>query len=173
MARVQRELCSLPERKQTARQGRLTVDADQRLGADQIARRPEQGMAPLHRPHLDSVDAVNSAVENRRIDVLDASSVCAESLCPDDQRQCDGVDAENQRPFLGDDVEQALNAIGVDCGDQRFVDRGDRALMAAGEGDEILVRLFNDAEPLAQMRHRPFFEGDHGRHTSPGYASSG
>jgi hypothetical protein len=36
--------------------------------------------------------------------------------------------------------------------------------MAAGEGNEVLVGFLDHAEPLAQMRHRPFLEGDHRRH---------
>ena len=36
--------------------------------------------------------------------------------------------------------------------------------MAAGEGDQVLVGLLDRAEPLAQVRHRPLFEGDHRRH---------
>ena len=36
--------------------------------------------------------------------------------------------------------------------------------MTAGECDEVLVGLFRGAEPLAQMRDRPLFEGDHRRH---------
>lgn len=36
--------------------------------------------------------------------------------------------------------------------------------MAASEGDEVLVGLFGGAEPLAQMRYRAFFEGDHRGH---------
>ena len=31
----------------------------------------------------------------------------------DDQRQRDRIDAENQRPFLGDDVEQPVDPVGV------------------------------------------------------------
>ena len=37
--------------------------------------------------------------------------------------------------------------------------------MAARESDQVLVRFFNGAEPLAEMRHRPFLEGDHRRHS--------
>ena len=36
--------------------------------------------------------------------------------------------------------------------------------MTAGECDEVLVGLFCGAKPLAQMRDRPLFEGDHRRH---------
>jgi hypothetical protein len=37
--------------------------------------------------------------------------------------------------------------------------------MTAREGDEVLIRLLDRAKPLTQMRHRPFFEGDHRRHS--------
>ena len=45
--------------------------------------------------------------EDLRLDHLHAVAVGAEALVADDQRQRDRVDAEDQRPFLGDDVEQA------------------------------------------------------------------
>jgi hypothetical protein len=40
--------------------------------------------------------------------------------------------------------------------------------MTAREGDEVLIRLLDRAEPLSQMRHRPLFEGDHRRHYGGG-----
>ena len=39
--------------------------------------------------------------------------------------------------------------------------------MAARKGDQVLVRLLDGAKPLAQMRHRALFEGDHRRHIAP------
>ena len=38
--------------------------------------------------------------------------------------------------------------------------------MTASEGAQVLVRLLGRAEPLAQMRDRAFFEGDHRRHVA-------
>ena len=91
---------------------------------------------------------VDGSAQDHRIDHLHAAAVGAEALVADDQRQRDGVDAEDQRPFLGDDVEQAVDAVGLDRGEHRLVDRSDRARMAAGESDQVLVGLLGRAEPL-------------------------
>ncbi len=112
-------------------------------------------------------------LEQLRLDRLDAVAVGAKALVADDQRQRHRVDAEDQRPFLGDDVEQGVDAVGLDRGDHRAVDRGHRARMAAGEGDQVLVGFLDRAEPLAQVRDRPLFELDHRRHRERGYAASG
>ena len=106
MAGVEAELGTLAKREQAARQRRLAIDADQRFGADQIAGRAEQGMAALDRAHVHSVDLADGAAQDHRINHLDAAAVGAEALFADDQRQRHGIDAEDQRPFLGDDVEQ-------------------------------------------------------------------
>jgi hypothetical protein len=45
--------------------------------------------------------------------------------------------------------------------------------MTAGKGDQILIGLLRFAEPLAQVRHRALFEGDHRRHCGRGYARTG
>src|SRR3546814_10980684 len=44
------------------------------------------------------------------------------------------------------------------------MDRGDRARMAAREGDEVLVGLFRRRDPRLQVRHRPILEVDHRTH---------
>ncbi len=103
-------------------------------------------------------------MQDLRLDQLHAVAVGAEALVADDQRQSDRVDAEDQRPFLGDDVEQSLDAVGLERGEHRGVDRRDRARMAAREGDQILIGFLGRAEPLAQMRDRPLFELDHPSH---------
>ena len=105
-----------------------------------------------------------AAAKDLRVDDLDSGAVGAKAAVADDQRQGHRVDAEDQRPFLGDDVQQPVDAVGFDRGEHGVVDRSHRARMAAREGDEVLVGLFHGAEPLAQMRHRPLFEGDHRRH---------
>ena len=97
-------------------------------------------------------------VDDLRFDQVHAIGVGAKSLVADDQRQRDRVDPQDQRPFLGDDVEQGLEAVGLDRGKHRRVDRRDRARMAAGEGDQILVGFLGGAKPLAQPRDRALFE---------------
>ena len=76
-----------------------------------------------------------------------------------DQRQRDGIEAQYLRPFLGDDVEQCIEAVGLDRGEHGGMDRGDRARMAAREGEEVLIGLFRRAEPLAQLRDRRSSKG--------------
>ena len=91
----------------------------------------------------------------------------------DDQRQSHGINTEDQRPLLGDDVKQSLDAVSLEAGNDGFMDGGDRAGMASGEGDEVLIGLLDRAEPAAQVRDRAFFEGDHRRHWRKEYAPSG
>ena len=90
----------------------------------------------------------------------------------DDQRHCNGIDPEDQRPFLSDDVEKAFDAVGIDCCKHGFMDRGDRARMATGKCDQVLVRFHRFAEPVAELGYRAFFKGDHGRHWKEEYARS-
>ena len=80
VASVEAELGALAERQQSARQRRIALDPDQRFGADEVARRPEQRMSALDRPHLDAVDPLDRAAEQCRVDVLDAAAVGAEAL---------------------------------------------------------------------------------------------
>ena len=99
-----------------------------------------------------------------RVDHLDAVAVGAEALVADDQRQRDGIDAEDQRPFLGDDMEQLLDAVRIDRSEHRGMNRGNRARMAAGKGNQILVRFLGRAKPRAQVRDGPLLELDHLAH---------
>ena len=68
-----------------------------------------------------------------------------------------------RRSFTGHDLIHHLNRFRFGKIENRM-DRSDRARMAAGKGDEVLIGLFDRAEPVAQMRHRPLFEGDYRRH---------
>src|SRR5689334_713904 len=61
-------------------------------------------------------------------------------------------------------MEKRFDTLRVDRREHGFMDRGDRARMAAREGDQVLIRLLDRAQPLAQMRNRALFEGDHRRH---------
>jgi hypothetical protein len=45
--------------------------------------------------------------------------------------------------------------------------------MAAGECDQILIRFLGLAEPLAEVRYRPLFEGDHRGHCTREYPRAG
>src|SRR5438270_2769390 len=135
VARIEAEVRSLTERQQPAWQRRLAIDTNQRLRADQVARRAEQGMTALNGSHGYTVHAVDHAAQDVRIDELDSAAIGTEALATDDQRESDRVDAKDQRPFLSDDVKQGLDAIGIDRGEYRLVDRGYRARMPARKCD--------------------------------------
>ena len=45
-----------------------------------------------------------------------------ETFIADDEREGDGVNAEDQRPFLRDYMEQGLNAVRIDRSDDCFMD---------------------------------------------------
>src|SRR5262249_50879290 len=92
VARIEAELRALSECQQAEWQWRLAIDADQRFGTNEIAGRPEQRMAALHGAHLNSVHAIDRALEQRRIDMLNAAAVRPEALIAHNQRQSDRVD---------------------------------------------------------------------------------
>ncbi len=173
VASVEAELGALPEDQQTGRQRRLAFDPDQCLGANELARRAEQGMPAFHGAHLDARDLTNRPAEDEGVHHLHSAAVGAEPLVADDQRERDRVDPEDQRPFLRDDVEQTLDAAGFHRRENGGVDGRDGARMAAGEGDEILVGFLRRSQPLAQMRNRAFLEMDHLAHRAREYARSG
>ena len=104
----------------------------------------------------------------RGVDELEARGVGADALVAGEQRDRDRVEAEDLRPFLGDDVDEMVEALGLDRGEHRLVDRGDRARMAAGEGDEVLIGLLRRRDPRAQLGDRPILEVDHLSHRAEG-----
>ena len=73
-------------------------------------------MPPLDRAHLHTIDGFDRPAQDLRLDHLHARAVGAEAAVADDQRQRHRVDAEDQRPFLGDDVQQPVDAVGLDRG---------------------------------------------------------
>lgn len=160
MPRIEAKVLALPQGKKTARQRWLAIDLYQRLGPDQIAGRPEQRMTAFDRAHLDTIHLPDRTAKDCRIDHVNARSVGTETALSDDQRQRDGVYAQNQRPFLGDDVQQRIDAISFDGGENRRMDGRRRPRMTARKSDQILVCFLGSAETLAQARHCPFFKGD-------------
>lgn len=173
MARIEVQLGPLAERKQTHRQRGLAIDSDESLRTDEIAGRAEERVTPLHGAHLDTVHPAYLAPKQRRIHLLDASAVGAETLVSDDERQGDRVDPKDQWPFLRDDMEQRFDAFGLNRGDHRFVDRGDGARMTAGKGDQILVCLLGSTKTAPEMHKSAFFEGYDRCHCRSEYARSG
>ena len=123
MTRVEAELGALTQCEQADRQRRFAIDADQRFGANQVASGAEQRMAALDRAHLDPVDGVDRAAQDRRFDDLHAPAVSPEPLVANDQAQRDRVDPEDQRPFLGDDVKECIDAVGLNRREHGGMDR--------------------------------------------------
>ena len=122
MACIKVQLGPLAERKQAARKRWLAFDPDQRFCPDQVAGRPEQRMTALYSVHLDALDPIDRSLEDDWVDYLDAPSIGPETLVTDDQRQCDGIDTEDQRPLLGDDMQQGFDAVRVDGREHGLVD---------------------------------------------------
>ena len=100
----------------------------------------------------------------RGVDELKAGGVGAHALVAGEQGDGDRVEAEDLRPFLGDDVDEVVEAFRLDRRQHRLVDRGDRARMAAGEGDQVLIGLLRRRDLRAQPGHRPVLEVDHLSH---------
>jgi hypothetical protein len=173
MPGIEAELGALAEREEPAWQRALAIDADESFGADQVAGRAEQGMAALDGAHLDPVDLVDRPAKDLRLDRLHPAAIGAEALVPDDQRQCHGIDAEYQRPFLGDDMKKAIDRARLDGREHGLMNRSDGARMATGECDQVLVRLLGGSKPLPQVRDSPLFEGDHRSHCGEEYPGSG
>src|SRR4051812_9491437 len=121
-------------------------------------------MAPPDAAQHDPIQPLERAPDNPRIDELEPRSVGADALVAREQRDGDGVEAEYLRPFLGDDMDEMIEAFRLDRRQHRLVDRGDRARMAAGEGDQILIGLLRRRHPGAQLGHRPVLEVDHLAH---------
>jgi hypothetical protein len=80
---IEAELRPLAEREQPAGQRRITFDPDQRLRSDQVACGAEQGMAALDRLHFDTDNLVHRALQDRRIDHLNAAAIRAEAALSD------------------------------------------------------------------------------------------
>ena len=61
-------------------------------------------------------------------------------------------------------MDQVIEPLGLDRGEHRLVDRGDRARMAAREGDEVLIGLLRRRDPRPQIGERMILEADHPSH---------
>src|SRR5687767_5407243 len=57
-----------------------------------------------------------------------------------------------------------VEAFRLHGGEHRLVDRGDRAGMAAREGDQVLIGLFRRGDARPQIGDRPVLEVDHCPH---------
>ena len=116
---------------------------------------------------------LDGAAQDRRLDHLDAAAVGAEALVADDQRQRDRVDAEDQRPFLGDDVKQAsMLSASIAASTAAWIEATAPEWPRA---KAIRSWFASSTAPsrCAQVRNRAFFEGDHRRHRAREYARGG
>lgn len=121
-------------------------------------------MAVRHCAHSDAIDLLDRAHEKQRFDAMNAVAVGAERFIPDYESERNGVYSEDQGPFLRDDMQQVVDAVGFHRGDDRLVDRRDCAGMPARKRDQVLVRLFDDAKTFTQLRQRVVLEWDHSSH---------
>ena len=119
-----------------------------------VAGRPEQGMAALDAAQQHAVEIARRLLDQLRIDELEAGGVGAHAGLAGPERHRHRVEAEDLRPFLGDDVDQMIEPLGVDRGEHGGVDRMDRARMAAREGDEVLIGLLRRRHARPQVRER-------------------
>ena len=85
MTCIQVQFRALAQGQKPARQWRLALNSDQRLGTDQVAGRSEQRMATLNCSHLDRFDTLNSSFEQCRINDLNPAAISAKSLIFDNQ----------------------------------------------------------------------------------------
>jgi hypothetical protein len=118
----------------------------------------------LYGAQLYAVDLLDCAIQQLRRDMLDAAAIDAKALVPDDQRHGDCIEPKDQRPFLSDDMHQAIESVGLDRGNHGFVNGGDRTRMTARKCNQVLIGGLGGAKPLAQLRHGPFLKLDHASH---------
>src|SRR4028118_893485 len=97
----------------------------------------------------DPVESFERALDDPDVDELKARRIGAHALVPREQGDGDSVEAEYLWPFLGDDMDEMIEALRLDRREHRLVDRGDGARMAAGEGDEVLIGLLRPPPPAA------------------------
>lgn len=156
----------LAEQQQAAGTRRAAIDPDQRFGADRRAGLPEQRMTARDIADRDRAEAAHRAPENRRIDRDDSTAGREARAFAVGQRQCCLIDAESIGPTADDDRDHRVEIRRFHRLEDGPVYGRDRAAMAAGEGDQILVRLFGGTEPGAQGRERANFNGMEASHGS-------
>jgi len=161
VAAAELELSALSEDEQAAGKRRPGIEPDQRFRANVAAFvGSEQWMAACDASHFHARRRADHSADECRFDPLDPAGIRAESLLSN--HECNGrrIDPEHFRPIAGDDEKKPLDRRSIDCGKSRGMDRGDRPRMAPREGNEILVRLLDRPETLAEPSDRPLFELD-------------
>jgi hypothetical protein len=107
---------------------------------------------------LDGRYAGKHSIDKNGFDPLYACRVGAKSAFAD--QDCHGhcVDSQDFGPLTGNNLQQRIDRWRFDCREYSGVDRGHCARMAAGEGYQVLVRLFGFPELLAQSSNRAVLE---------------
>ena len=114
---------TLSKRHQADGQHRTAFDPYHGFRTDQLASRPEQGMAVRYRAHRDPINLVDRAHQQQRLDTVNAVAIGPEGIVSYDQGERNRVDSKDERPFLGHDVKQIVDAVrlygGNDGGQRR------------------------------------------------------
>jgi hypothetical protein len=108
-------------------------------------------MPALHAAKHHALDPGDRPLDDARIDELKPEASARIPLSPRTEPTATASRPEDLRPILSDDVDEMIEALGLHRREHRLVDRGDRARMAAREGDEVLIGLFA-AATLARSR---------------------
>lgn len=151
VAALDGDLRSLPQSDQAPWERVGTIDSDERLRPDLIAaQRSEQRVTGLNIANSNWRQTSDHPLNERGFNALDSFAIGAEPLLAYDQGSRGGVDPENRRPFACQHVEERFNRKCVHCRQGRCVDGSGRTRMSTSESNQIFVRLFSGAEPLAK-----------------------
>lgn len=110
MAALDGDLRTLPQTNQAPRERFATIDPDERLSPDLIAaRRPEQRVTGRNVVNSNCRHTSDHPLDEHAFNALDSVKIGAEPLLAYDERNGDGVDSENSRPFAGQNVEERFD----------------------------------------------------------------
>ena len=110
------------------------------------------------------IGKIDRALKQRGRNELDSLGVGAKRGVSRNQGESDGINPQDKRPFLSDDVQQMIESLGIDRGKHRLVDRRDRSRMTTRKGDQILIGFLGSRNPFPQPRKRQVLKVDHAPH---------
>jgi len=150
---------ALPQRKHADRARAGAIDANQRFRANSPGPGgPEQDMASINRADLDSRSPRENSLDPGWFCCRDSICGRVDGLPAQEERKTCRVDAEYSRPVAGHGVHHVLERPRLDDANRGRVNGRDRARVALGERDQVLVCLLDRAEALAQPGDGPFLE---------------
>lgn len=151
MAAIRGQFSVLAKRQEPVRVGLRAVDPDQCLGPHTPPRSgAEQRVSAIDATNVDRRQAVDHSFDESRLHALDCVPVRQEPPASDHKADRDLIDPKDCRPAAGNDVEQRIHRRRFDCSEGGGIDGCDSVPMAASEGNEVFIRLFDRAEPFAQ-----------------------